>query len=297
MTISRASALIAVSCLALGACRFPGVPGLSGGGKAPTGQVVATVDGKEITRLDLQAELAGVNTPDAKTRKAAEQQALQMIVVRTILADEARKEQLDKTPDFALQQKRLTDNLLAQTLQNKVAAAVPPPSDEEAQRFIADHPDIFAQRKIFVVDTIRMARPTDPNVIKGLQPLKTLPDVDAYLTANHIEHGRTSGNIDAVGADPRLVDAIVKLPPGEVFLYPANNVLLVNQVRETHVVPFQGDQAQKYALALMKKQRTQEAVSRGLRQTVAAAGKTVRYNDAYKPPAAPAAAPAQKPAA
>ena len=269
---------------------------LSGGGKAPTGQVVATVDGKEITRLDLQAELAGVNTPDAKTRKAAEQQALQMIVVRSILADEARKEQLDKTPDFALQQKRLTDNLLAQTLQNKVAAAVPPPSDEEAQRFISDHPDIFAQRKIFVVDTIRMARPSDPNVIKGLQPLKTLPDVDAFLTANHIEHARTSGNIDAVGADPRLVDAIVKLPPGEVFLYPANGVLLVNQVRETHVVPFQGDEAQKYALALMKKQRTQEAVSRGLRQTVAAAGKTVRYNDAYKP-ATPPAAPAQKPAA
>ena len=287
MTISRFTALIAVSCLALGACRFPSIPGVPGGNKTPTGQVVATVSGKEVTAVALQAEMSGVNTPDPKARKAAEQQALQMIVVRTVLADEARKEKLDKTPDFALQQQRVTDNLLAQTLQAKLANSVPPPSDEEAQRFITDHPDIFAQRKIFVVDTIRMARPTDPNIIKGLQPLKSLPDVDAYLTANHVEHGRTSGNIDAVGADPKLVDAILKLPPNEVFLYPANGLVLINQVRETQVVPFGGDQAQKYALALLKKQRTQEAVARQLRQIVTAATPDIRYNDAYKPVQAP----------
>jgi EpsD family peptidyl-prolyl cis-trans isomerase len=292
MKISRATALIAVSCLALSACKIPGLSALTGGDKAPTGQVVATVNGKEITRLELQAELAGVNTSDPKIRKAAEQQALQMIITRTILADEARKEQLDKTPDFALQQQRGIDTLLSQTLESKLAAAVPAPSDEEAQRFITDHPDIFAQRKQFVVDTIRMARPTDPNLIKGLQPLKTLPDVDAYLTANHIEHARTSGNIDAVGADPRLIDQIVKLPPNEVFLYPGpNGILLVNQIREVHVVPFEGDQATKYALAVMKKQRTQDAVSRQLRQIVVGQAKTVRYNDAYKP-APPTGAPA-----
>ena len=295
MTISRATALVAISCLALGACRFPGIPGLSGA-KAPSGQVVANVGDKEITLRELEVELAGVNTPDAKTRKAAEQQALQMVVARTILADEARKEQLDKTPDFALQQERTIDGLLVQTLQAKLANAVPPPSDEEAQRFIADHPDIFAQRKIFVVDTIRMARPTDPNLIKGLEPLKTLPQVEDFLTANHIEHGRTSGNIDAVGADPKLVDQIVKLPPNEVFLYPANGVLLVNQIRETRIVPFEGDQATKYALAVLKRQRTQEAVARQLHQFVETAAKTVRYNDAYKP-ATPPAAPAPKPAA
>jgi len=253
--------------------------------------VVATVGGKEITQLELQAELAGVNTPDAKTRKLAEQQAVQMIVTRTILAEAARKQQLDKTPDFALQQQRTIDGLLVQTLQNKLANAVPAPSDDEAQRYITDHPDIFAQRKIFVVDTIRMARPTDPKVIQGLQPLKTLPDVEAYLTANHIEHGRTSGNIDAVGVNPDMIAQIVKLPPNEVFLYQANGAVLVNQIRETHIVPFEGDQATKYALALIKRQRTQEAVQRGLKQIVTQAANTVRYNDAYRPPAQAAAPP------
>jgi peptidyl-prolyl cis-trans isomerase C len=287
MTIARACALIVISSFALGACRFPAVPGLPGAGKAPTGQVVATVNGQEITRLELQAELAGIPLPDAKAQKSAEQQALQMIIVRTVLADEARKQHLDNTPDFALERQRLTDNLLAQSLQKKLANSIPTPSEEEAQRFITDHPDIFAQRKIFVVDTIRIARPTDPNVIKGLQPLKNLTDVDAYLTTNHIEHARTTGNIDAVGADPKLVDAIVKLPPGEVFLYPSNGTVLINQIRETHITPFEGEAAQKYALALLKRQRTQEAVARQLHQIVASAAPNIRYNDGYRPVSPP----------
>jgi peptidyl-prolyl cis-trans isomerase C len=294
MKSSRATALIALTCLALGACRFPGIPGLSHAGKAPTGQVVATIGGREITVLELQAELAGVNTPDAKSRKAAEQVALERIIARTALADVARKQQLDKTPDFALQQKRMTDNLLAQTLEAKLAKAVPPPTTEEAQRFVTDHPDIFAQRKIFVVDTIRMVQPKDPNVVKGLEPLKTLPEVENYLTAQHIEHARTSGNVDAVGADPKAIDKLVKMPAGEVFMYTANGLLLVNEIRETHVVPFEGDPATKYALAYLTKQRTQEAVIREARAFVAEAVKTVRYNDAYRP--APATAnPAPKP--
>ena len=109
MKLNRATALIAIACLGVGACRFPGIPGLSGAGKAPTGQVVATVGGKEITLLELQAELAGAQGLDAKAHKAAEQQALRMIVARTALAEEARKEALDKTPEFVLLQQRTTD--------------------------------------------------------------------------------------------------------------------------------------------------------------------------------------------
>jgi EpsD family peptidyl-prolyl cis-trans isomerase len=296
--MSRATALIAVSCISLGACKFPSIPGLPGSAKAPTGQVVATVGGKEITRLELEAELAGINTQDPKIRKAAEQQALQMLVTRTILADEARRQQLDKTPDFALQQQRATDVLLVQTLQAKVANAVPAPTDEEAQRFVTDHPDIFAQRKVLMVDMIRMARPSDPNVLEGLKPLKTLPDIDAYLTANHVDHAKGSGKIDAVGADPALFAKIMALPPNEVFLYPGpNGTLLVNQITSTQVQPFEGDQANKYAMAVLKRQRLQEAVTKQMRQIVQAQAKSVRYNDAYKPAATPGAAPAAAPAA
>ncbi|MEO8812862.1 MAG: hypothetical protein ABI376_08135 [Caulobacteraceae bacterium] len=289
-------ALAPLLCVALVGCNLA----KSGGGKAPTGQVVATVGGEEITLRDLRAELAGVNTPDPKTRKAAEQAALRNIVTRKILAKAAHDQGIDKTPEFALQKQRATDAILVQSMQNKVMAGVPAVSPEEAQRFVTDHPDTFSERKIFVLDQLRMARPENPEIIKQLQPLKTLDQIAAFLTQNKIPFQKAAGNLDAVGADPRIIAAIVKLPPNEVFVVPNGNTLLVNQVRETRTVPFTGDKAISYATQIVSRQRAQEAVQRQFSAILKKAAPTVKFNKDYAPPKeapAPAAAPAAPAAA
>src|SRR5687768_4662333 len=173
-------ALIATA-LALSAC---------GGDKKPTCQVVATVGDEEITAIDLRNELAGFTAPDPKVRREAERRALDAIVTRKILAQAARDAKIDKSPEFAQQQKRLNEALLVQTWQNRLVRAVPPPSKEEIDRFIAANPDMYGARKVLVVDQIRMNRPTNPQLLEGLRPLNTLPEVQAYLTANRVQHAR-----------------------------------------------------------------------------------------------------------
>ena len=75
-----------IACLALVACHIPGMKD----NKAPTGQVVATVDGQEVTISDLRAELANApKAQDPKIAKAMEMGALQEIVARKILAKAA----------------------------------------------------------------------------------------------------------------------------------------------------------------------------------------------------------------
>ena len=164
---------------------------------------------------------------------------------------------------------------------------MPAVTREEADRFVAAHPDIFGQRKIFAIDFIQMQRPTDPAVIKALQPLKTLEQVDSQLTAEKIPHQRSAGNLDAVGADPRMIDAITKLPPGEIFVIPRGNMLLVNQIRDTKIQPFGGPEASDYAQKLLTKQRSQEAVNRQFNAIITKAAPTVKFNKDYAPPPAP----------
>ena len=281
-----ATALAAVlAASALSACKIPFVGG--GSAKAPTGQVAATVGDQEITVRDLRAEMTGAQISDPKVMKQAEQSTLRNIIGRTVLAKAAADQGIDKTPDFAIAKKRLIDGLLVQSLQNKIAGQAPPVTRDEADRFVAGHPDIFAQRKIFVIDYIRMPRPTDPSIIKALQPLKTLEQVDAYLTEQKIPHQRANGNLDAVGADPRMVDAITKLPAGEVFVIPSGATLLVNQVKDTKTVPFNGPQASEYAQKLLTKQRVQEAVNREFNAIITKAAPTVKFNKDYALPAPP----------
>ena len=288
MKINPKNLIIPFACLALTACDL----GKAKEAKAPTGQVVATVDGEEITARELRAELQGMSFPSPQARKSAEQAALQSIIDRKLLAKAAEEAKLDETPDFALQKARVDDLLLAQALVKKTVDELPPPTREEAQSYVTAHPDLFAERKIFDVDQIRTPVPTDAALMAEFKPLKSLEQIEQLLTAKKIPFRRGLARLDAATVDPRLVDAIVKLPPDEVFVMPAGDMLLINHVRAARVEPFTGEPAIKHALQVLKQQRIQETLARqrdGLRKAVA--GK-VQFSKEYQPPK-PSAPPAK----
>ncbi|MBV8683436.1 MAG: hypothetical protein JO111_11210 [Caulobacteraceae bacterium] len=265
--------LAAAVCGVLGAC--------NNGAKTPTGQVVATVGRQEITMRDVRAELGNYNAPDAKTLKVAETAAIRNIVGRSIVADEARKEGLEKTPDFALAKQRAIDALLVQSLQQKIVSQVPQATKDEAQRFVDANPDMFAQRKIYVLDQLQMRRPTDPAILTALEPLKTFDQIQALLTQDKIPFQRTTAGLDALTADPRLLAAIQKLPPGELFVLPAGQLITVNQIKDTRIEPVPADKAVPLAQQIVTKQRTEEAVRRRFQQLFVQNLKQVKFSKEF----------------
>ncbi|WP_188946035.1 SurA N-terminal domain-containing protein, partial [Polymorphobacter multimanifer] len=111
--------LLAVSLLALGLAACDKTADL------PDGQVVATVDGKEVTIHELNAELAQVRADQNTPRKLLEQVALARVIERKMLANEARVMKLDARPEFLLSQTRASESLLVQALQSEVTGQVP----------------------------------------------------------------------------------------------------------------------------------------------------------------------------
>ena len=264
---------------------------LLGGGKA-SGQVVAAVDGKEITNLELRAELGGFGSRDPKIMKAAQQEALQRIILRKMLADEGRKLKLDKATDYTLQVSRGEETLLAQLYQRKLASGISQPTRSEAEAFVSAHPEMFANRKVLFVDQVIAA----PNKIEParLQPLKTLDEVKGLLDAEGVQYQQNAVVLDTLSADPRLVAGITNLPPGEIFVIPQRGSILFNQVGATRSVPFQGDMATTYAMNVLRGQRAQALVAKKVTDMRKAIEPKITYNPAFKPPAPKAAA---KPAA
>jgi EpsD family peptidyl-prolyl cis-trans isomerase len=269
--------------LALGACRLPWQKPDVASQAAPKGQVVAVVKNDEVTLTDLRAELAGQSAATPQDQKVLEQSALEQIIGRKLLASAAHDQNLDKTPDYAVQKQRADETVLAMMLQRRIAGQVPPPTRDEAERFVNEHPDMFAQRKLFLVDQIRMKRPPDAQKLKELEPLKTMDEVEAWLVKQKVDFEHTIDAIDTLGSDPKLIDFIEKLPAQEVFVVPRGDVLLVNRIREVAVIPLTGERAISYALDALRNQRTLEAVAREENAILARSAKTIRYNDAYKP--------------
>ena len=283
----KLSPIVLGALLLLSGCNF----GSSSSSKTPTGQVVATVGSREITRRELQAELTGSTATTPAAQKAEQQLALRRIVQRVILANAAKQQGLDKDPNFALLTQRADETILAQLLESKTANSVPAPTTEEVRQFEETNPNFFAERKIFDVDQIRVTRPSDPQLAKKLEPFKTLDDIANYLNQNHIVFQRGPNGMDALGQKPELLKAIMALPPHEVFILSNADELFANEITNTHVVPLTGDMADKYAQNVLKSQHVQDAVVRQITNVIRKANPSVRVAKEFEPPQKPAAKP------
>ncbi len=282
----RAMALATALSLLLVAC---GDKKDGGSASAPTGQVVAKFDGTDITLLEVNAELAGAQIPPNMSRRDAEIAALQQIINRRALMAVARERKLDQSPQFKLQERRASEQLLVRALASDIAAKVPAPTREDVDKFIAENPDLFEQRKIWEVEQIRFARP--PEVEKlPLATVKTLDGVEQVLREAGIEYQRGPARLDALGANPEFVKAIAKLlaeKPGELFMFPqpvqGGQIMLVNKVERTIVQPFTGERARSAATELLRNLRVQEALAKEVEAQVKAARERVTYQEGYAP--------------
>ena len=265
--------------------------------KAPTGQVVVTVNGDDVTVHELNSELALLRAPATAPRKTVEQIALGRVVERKMLADVARKRGLDKNPQFILAQRRNDDGLLVQALQTDIAQKVPATTREAAQKYIATNPSLFSERKIFTLEQIRFLRPANIAQI-GLEPAKTMGDVARVLKTANIRFEQGGVQLDALTVNPALTAEILRITarnPGEVFMFadqpqgaPAP-IMYVNRVVGTKVDPFVGEDAIKFAQQLLQRQEIQKRLVDELKSIKTAAKPNIVYAKGYSAPPQPKA--------
>lgn len=245
--------------------------------EAPTGQVVATVNGEEITLMDLRHEAGSANPS-----KAVEQAALQAIVARQLLAHEATKEELDRQPGTAMMQEKAKQLVLVDALTSRIRGSVPQPSREEARQFVADHPSSFSQRRIFLVDQLIILG-NSPELIKAIEPLDTLPQIEQMLAKRNVSFRRSVGAIDALTIDPDVVEKIAALPAKSVFASPEGPVIRANAIRETVIEPVTAEEAEKMALEIIRRRRSDGMVANRINDILAQGQTAVQYNAAYRP--------------
>ena len=263
---------------------------------APTGQVVANVNGEEITTTDLDSELNGATAPTPEGQKNLQRMALENIINRTILAQAAEAEGFAKGPEYAVIERKAKQAALVELLQRSLGKSIPQPGSEEIENFVAENPSMFANRRVFVVDQIIVPQ-ANPELVKALQPVKTLAEAQAVLQQRNIQANKTVGVIDALTIPPQASAQIAALPADEVFIIPSGPGLRINHVRSSQVDPITGEQAKNIAKELLARQRTQTALQSSLAERIKAGRANVKYNDAFAPPKAPAGAPAGAPGA
>lgn len=274
------------ACLALAVLTaLPACDGKANDG-IPAGQTIARVDGQDVTIHELNAELKNVALPTGDARKAVEQQALQRIIDRRILAGLARERALDKSPEFVLLQQRAEDAVLVDLLQQTIAGQTKRPTASEARSFVNANPSLFANRKLLTLDQIVFPMPKDPAQLQQLAPLKSMADVEKWLIENGIEYRRQPAQLDTLQIEPSIASRILSLPPGEVFVVPSKGSVAANVITGSRDQPVSGDEASRIAMAILQSRAVLATATKELEAEVKKRRAAVTYQAGFAPPKA-----------
>jgi EpsD family peptidyl-prolyl cis-trans isomerase len=274
--------------------------------KPPEGQVVATIDGKDVTIRELNAEIAQIpNQGGDAPRKLVESVALARVIERKMLVAEAQKRELDKNPQFLLARQRTDETLLVQALQGDIQQKVTATPRENAQKFVAENPQVFGDRKIFTLDQIQFLRPANIEQLP-LKDAKTMSDVEKILVDANIEYRRAPQQLDSLTVNPALTTEIVRLSSvanPEPFMFadqPAGApapIIYINSVTNSKTQPFTGERAIAYAQNILQRQEIQKRLGTELKTWQEAYKAKIVYGKGYGPPVFPKAPAAPKAAA
>lgn len=250
-----------------------------------TGQVAAVADGEDITMQEINAEI-GPNVPADADKKAVQAAALNNLIDRRMLAKAAKDDGLNETSEYLVRTRQLNDALLVQLLSDKTAQSIKVPGDAEIARYIAAHPAKFADRKIYAVDRIQFAKPSDASWLSKLEPLHSMQAVADMLSASGVRFVRKPDEIDTATVPKVTLDSIIALPAGEPFVTGDPQAINVSAVTGSRPAPITGPDASPIAVRELRMEALQKVMQDRLKAVRGAA--EISYQPGFAPPAAKA---------
>lgn len=262
------------------------------------GQVVARVNGQEITIHQVNRilqRMPGMNPQQAEEARA---QVLQRLIDAELSRQQAVQEKLDRSPDVLASVESAKAEVIANAYLQRIQEGLPPPSDEQVARFLDEHPELFRNRSVFrMTEVVIAARPMwAPELTKFAASAKSMEEIRAWLQQRNTEFGT---NISVRSTDQFPIEqaaAVNRAKPRDFLVYPLGQGLAVGQVESVSPAPVQ-DQAARPTVRMYLTQQARNEATRKEIERLRAASKIELVTAPAAPPPATSATSAEQPSA
>lgn len=216
--------LVLLAAVGLSAC--------GGGKEKKAGQALVSVNGEEITVLQLNEELqrSGVQAAQQET---ASKQLLEALIDRQLLQNEAAKDKTDRDPKVMQAIERAKSLIVAQAYMQKRIGTVARPSKPEVEEYFAKHPEFFSNRKQFDMKQLVVGNADMSDALKAaMDGAKSLEEVALWLEANKVKFTRTQLSRTSADLAPELSAKLLAMPKGQLFIIKEGERSMLIQIAE-----------------------------------------------------------------
>lgn len=234
--------------------------GASGGGDS-LGQVVARVNGEEITVSQLNAELASVSA-DTQDRKAVEEEVLRTIVFRTLLRQAAIKSKLDRKPDIRLLMDAARDKVLAESYMDQVTGTNKEPTAQEIAKYISDHPLAFGERRIYHFQRLMLAADKYSDWMQPMFDMKpqaqTFDQLEEYLKGQGIGYTLVDVQLPSTDFPEQVQKRLLQFGIGDNVVVRGPQSIIILKIKGWTAMPVQQADAEHVASAAIRQEQAAE---------------------------------------
>lgn len=256
------------------------LPLLGCGGNGANGQVIAVVNGEEITIPELNEEARARGLVIGNSRELRDA-LVRDIIDRKLLVQAAVSSKIDRTPDHLLAERRLNEILLTQELVAKLRRQQHEVSSPELAEVMSLNPYAFDERVLVSVDRIIAPSALGPQFARKMADARSLDDIQLLLASKSSEVERRTELWDSATLSPDVTKRILADKERGVILLQFGDRTVAAHVISVIRQPTPETYRMQFARELLQSQRTQQELQ-GLLQRVKSTAK-IKYQARFAP--------------
>lgn len=241
--------------------------------KKPATQVAARVNSDEITVHQVNNVLARTPNIAPEAAERAKREILDRLIDQQLAKQQALLKNLDRSPAVQQSLEAARSEILARAYLDQIAAALPKPSPEETKKYYAEHPELFAQRRVYVLEEISAAMNDDAarELRARVAKARTLKEIAEWLQSQKIAFAPNRGVRAAEQLPLDLLPKLHAAKEGEILVIDAGNNRQVIRVAAARTEPVDEATATPRIQQFLSNRRAGEAVTAEMKQLKAGA--------------------------
>ena len=248
-----------------------GLAACGGDKQKKVGQALASVNGEEITALQLNEELQRAGVPAAQ-QEAASKQLLEALIDRQVVENVALKEKIDRDPKVMQAVERAKALIISQAYMQKKLSGIARPSKAEVEDYFNKHPELFSNRKQFDMRQLLIASKDMNDALKQvIDKSKSLDEVAAWMESNKIGFARAQVSRTTTDLAPELVAKLQSMPKGQLFIINEGERAMLMTIVDIKDVPVKLAAAAPQIEQYLVNTRTKDAAKKEMERLRAAA--------------------------
>jgi EpsD family peptidyl-prolyl cis-trans isomerase len=232
----------------------------------PATQVAAKVNSDEISVHQINyalAKLPGL-TPD-KTEEAR-REILGKLVEQQLAIQQATEKKLDRSPEVVAAMEATKREILARAYFSQVVASLPQPTADEVRKYYADHPELFAERRIYSLQEVAVpSGRVSLDQLRAVANNRPLGEVVSWLKKKEIPFNGNTGIRSAEQVPLNVLAQLHATPDGKTVVIETPPTVQIVRVAASQSAPIDEAGAEAQIRQFLLNQRAREAIAQNVR--------------------------------